>query len=84
MSFLAIDFQHFQKVCGVEDFYKTLEEKPKEALLCVSAAVALHKVPIFNWNARLIFYVSHIIFIVDHETLYIGSRFSIKKVMTNV
>nr|XP_017255384.1 PREDICTED: probable DNA helicase MCM8 isoform X2 [Daucus carota subsp. sativus] len=48
VSFLAIDFQHFQKVCGVEDFYKTLEEKPKEALLCISAAVAMHKVQLFK------------------------------------
>lgn len=40
--FLAIDFQHFQKVCELGEFYATLEEKPKEALLCMSSAV--HKV----------------------------------------
>lgn len=68
MYFLAIDFQHFQKVCGVEDFYKTLEEKPKEALLCVGAAVAEHKVPISKWNAILVFYVSRIRSIFDHQT----------------
>ncbi|KAK9079291.1 hypothetical protein SSX86_000962 [Deinandra increscens subsp. villosa] len=36
---LPLDFQHFRKVCMVEEFYDTLESKPKEALLCMSAAV---------------------------------------------
>ncbi|XP_074349336.1 putative DNA helicase MCM8 isoform X1 [Apium graveolens] len=51
VSFLAIDFQHFQKVCGVEGFYKTLEEKPKEALLCFGAA-AEHKVQHFKGDGK--------------------------------
>ncbi|KAH6802610.1 hypothetical protein C2S51_034056 [Perilla frutescens var. frutescens] len=40
--FLPLDFQHFKKVYDVEEFYLALEKKPKDALLCMSAA--LHKV----------------------------------------
>ncbi|KAH6825683.1 minichromosome maintenance 8 [Perilla frutescens var. hirtella] len=40
--FLPLDFHHFKKVYDVEEFYLALEEKPKDALLCMSAA--LHKV----------------------------------------
>ncbi|XP_071700805.1 probable DNA helicase MCM8 [Rutidosis leptorrhynchoides] len=39
---LPLDFEHFRKGCEIEDFYDMLENKPKEALLCMSAAV--HKV----------------------------------------
>ncbi|QCD97888.1 minichromosome maintenance protein 8 [Vigna unguiculata] len=39
---LSLDFQQFQQICHVEEFYKMLEEKPKIALACMSAAV--HKV----------------------------------------
>ncbi|KAI6698199.1 hypothetical protein NL676_018318 [Syzygium grande] len=44
LSILPLDFQQFRKLCDVELFYELLEEKkkPKEALLCMSAAV--HKV----------------------------------------
>lgn len=44
LSILPLDFQQFRKLCGTELFYELLEEKkrPKEALLCMSAAV--HKV----------------------------------------
>ncbi|KVH90487.1 AAA+ ATPase domain-containing protein, partial [Cynara cardunculus var. scolymus] len=41
---LPLDFQHFRKICMLEEFYDALERKPKEALLCMSAAV--HKVKI--------------------------------------
>lgn len=37
-----MDFQQFQKICGIEEFYFMLEDKPKIALLCASAAI--HKV----------------------------------------
>ncbi|KAG6437372.1 hypothetical protein SASPL_102287 [Salvia splendens] len=40
--FLPLDFQHFKKACNIEEFYVALLEKPKQALLCMSAA--LHKV----------------------------------------
>jgi len=39
---LSLDFQQFQQIYHVEEFYKMLEEKPKIALLCMDAAV--HKV----------------------------------------
>ncbi|XP_056172327.1 probable DNA helicase MCM8 isoform X2 [Syzygium oleosum] len=44
LSILPLDFQQFRKLCDVELFYELLEQKkkPKEALLCMSAAV--HKV----------------------------------------
>ncbi|XP_057983976.1 probable DNA helicase MCM8 [Malania oleifera] len=45
---LPIDYQGFQKICDVEEFYATLEDKPKQALLCMGAAV--HKVLLSNWD----------------------------------
>ncbi|KAL7136597.1 hypothetical protein ABFS83_10G040500 [Erythranthe nasuta] len=42
LFFLPVDFQQFRKVCQLEDFYVALEEKPRDALMCMSAAV--HKV----------------------------------------
>lgn len=71
-------------MCGVEDFYKTLEEKPKEALLCISAAVAMHKVQIYIWDAILFNHVAHVIFIFNHQTSHNGNRFNFSKVMTVV
>ncbi|KAI9122100.1 hypothetical protein K1719_006789 [Acacia pycnantha] len=46
---LSLDFQQFQKMCHIEEFYRMLEEKPKIALLCMSAAV--HKVLIAIWES---------------------------------
>ncbi|KAH7866667.1 hypothetical protein Vadar_023432 [Vaccinium darrowii] len=46
--FLSLDFLQFRKICELEEFYATLEEKPKEALLCMSAAV--HTVLIDKWG----------------------------------
>lgn len=40
--YLSIDFQQFQNIRELEEFYATLEEKPKVALSCMGAAV--HKV----------------------------------------
>ncbi|URD79669.1 ATPase family associated with various cellular activities (AAA) [Musa troglodytarum] len=37
--FLPINMQHFQKACGIDEFYAVLEEAPKEALSCMGAAV---------------------------------------------
>ena len=39
---LPMDFQQFRKICDIEEFYLMLEDKPKIALLCMSAAI--HKV----------------------------------------
>ncbi|MED6206669.1 DNA replication licensing factor mcm8 [Stylosanthes scabra] len=43
---LSVDFQQLKQICHVEEFYAMLEEKPKIALLCMSAAV--HKVLLSN------------------------------------
>lgn len=42
---LSLDFQKFRKICDVELFFETLEEKPRMTLSCMSAAV--HKVQAF-------------------------------------
>nr|XP_043613345.1 probable DNA helicase MCM8 [Erigeron canadensis] len=39
---LPLDFQQFRKVCVIMEFYDALERNPKEAILCMCAAV--HKV----------------------------------------
>ncbi|XP_065617152.1 probable DNA helicase MCM8 isoform X1 [Quercus suber] len=49
---LSIDFQQFRKVCGLEEFYIMLEDKPKAALLCMSAAI--HKVLLNNLEKNMI------------------------------
>ncbi|XVE61753.1 hypothetical protein DITRI_Ditri06bG0065200 [Diplodiscus trichospermus] len=36
---LSLDFQQFRKLCCIEEFYAKLEDKPKIALSCMSAAV---------------------------------------------
>nr|GMD67635.1 probable DNA helicase MCM8 isoform X1 [Ipomoea batatas] len=46
--FLPLDFEHFRRVCDIESFYLTLDDRPKEALLCLSAA--LHKVMFMKWG----------------------------------
>ncbi|KAA8516516.1 hypothetical protein F0562_016978 [Nyssa sinensis] len=49
---LSLDFQQFRKICELQEFYATLEEKPKVAILCMSAAI--HKVLFTIWeNSRL-------------------------------
>lgn len=50
ISFLSLDLQQFRKVCDVEKFYGMLEEKPKDALLCMSAAV--HEVQSYNYGVN--------------------------------
>lgn len=45
---LSLDFLQLQQICHVEEFYKMLTEKPKIALLCMSAAV--HKVLLSKWE----------------------------------
>lgn len=39
--FLSLDLQQFRKICNLHIFYATLQEKPKDALLCLSAAVQM-------------------------------------------
>lgn len=55
LSILLLDFQQFRKLCDVELFYELLEEKkkPKEALLCMSAAVHKVQSEVFNHSLTL-------------------------------
>ncbi|KAK2647711.1 hypothetical protein Ddye_015200 [Dipteronia dyeriana] len=48
---LPLDFQNFRKICDVEVFYATLEDKPRMALSCMSAAV--HKVLLIQSENKL-------------------------------
>ncbi|TKY62184.1 DNA helicase MCM8 [Spatholobus suberectus] len=45
---LSLDFQQFKQICHVKEFYEMLMEKPKIALLCMSATV--HKVLLSKWE----------------------------------
>ncbi|GJU11157.1 probable DNA helicase MCM8 [Tanacetum coccineum] len=50
LHILPLDFHHFKKECVIQEFYDAFERKPKEALLCMSAAV--HKVLYSNSNDK--------------------------------
>ncbi|KAJ4841385.1 DNA replication licensing factor mcm8 [Turnera subulata] len=52
VCFLPIDFQLFKKVCDVDEFYAALEEKPKMALSCMSAAV--HKMVLASLESSML------------------------------
>ncbi|KAL2345025.1 hypothetical protein Fmac_006310 [Flemingia macrophylla] len=45
---LSVDFEQLERKCVAKEFYEMLEEKPKIALLCISAAV--HKVLLSKWK----------------------------------
>lgn len=48
---LSIDFQQFRKICDQHEFYIMLEENPKVALRCMSAAI--HQVMRTKWANNL-------------------------------
>lgn len=48
---LSLNFQEFRKLCDLQCLYANLEEHPKDALLCIGAAI--HKVMPFNEKTRL-------------------------------
>ncbi|CAK9323207.1 unnamed protein product [Citrullus colocynthis] len=48
---LSIDFQQFRKICDEHEFYIMLEENPKVALRCMSAAI--HQVMRTKWANNL-------------------------------
>ncbi|KAL8140722.1 hypothetical protein V2J09_006743 [Rumex salicifolius] len=50
MFYLPLDFQLFRKTCDMECFYMNLEEHPKDALLCMGAAI--HKVMLAHDEKR--------------------------------
>ncbi|XP_057535732.1 probable DNA helicase MCM8 isoform X2 [Amaranthus tricolor] len=49
--FLPLNFQELRKICDVDCFYVNLEEYPKEALLCMGAAI--HKVSPLQGKRKL-------------------------------
>ncbi|GFQ07779.1 probable DNA helicase mcm8 [Phtheirospermum japonicum] len=88
---LPLDFQHFRKVCQIEEFYAALDEKPKDALLCMSAAV--HKVfftkddPMVDGakiNIRLHNYQESLIALKNLKAAYIGRLVSVRGTVTKV
>ncbi|KAF9595458.1 hypothetical protein IFM89_000376 [Coptis chinensis] len=50
---LPLDFQHFQKTCGVNNFYASLDKEPKEALSIM--CVAIHKVMLMKSQENIQF-----------------------------
>ncbi|CAI9098081.1 OLC1v1034660C1 [Oldenlandia corymbosa var. corymbosa] len=50
LCFLSLDFQQFRKICQIKELYEALEEKPKDTLSCISAA--LHKVLFMKSNSK--------------------------------
>ncbi|CAK9164786.1 unnamed protein product [Ilex paraguariensis] len=80
--FLSLDFQQFRKTCELEEFYAALMEKPKDTLLCLSAAV--HKALSTQWesimlencakiNIRLHNYPESMIALKNLKAAYIGN-----------
>ncbi|XP_077216174.1 minichromosome maintenance 8 isoform X2 [Tasmannia lanceolata] len=45
LFFFPVDFQQLKKICEFEEFYAALEVAPKEALLCMGAAVHMALLP---------------------------------------
>lgn len=81
---LSLDFQQFRKFCDVETFYKLLLEgknqeiekgpKPKEALLCMSAAIHMvKKLGDAKINIRLQNYPESTIALKNLKAAYIGN-----------
>ncbi|KAL6507944.1 DNA replication licensing factor mcm8 [Orobanche gracilis] len=89
--FLPLDFEQFRKVCQIEDFYAALDEKPKDALLCMSAA--MHKVFFMKEdqmedsakiNIRLHNYQESLIALKNLKAAYIGRLVSVRGTVTKV
>ncbi|KAG8648488.1 hypothetical protein MANES_08G003200v8 [Manihot esculenta] len=90
--FLPIDFQQFRKMCEVEEFFVTLEEKPKVALSCMGAAV--HKVLLTKWeniledgtkiNIRLHNYPESMIALKNLKAAYIDKLVSVRGTVVKV
>lgn len=83
---LPIDMQQFRKICGVDEFYVILNEEPKEAILCMGAAV--HMVlpmkknnyfleDIEKINIRLYNYPESMITLKNLKAAYIGKLVSV-------
>ncbi|GER28680.1 DNA replication licensing factor MCM8 [Striga asiatica] len=91
LFFLPLDFQQFRNVCDIQEFYAALEERPKDALLCMSAAV--HKVyftkenmaeDYARINIRLHNYQESLIALKNLKAAYIGRLVSVRGTVTKV
>ncbi|KAG6489652.1 hypothetical protein ZIOFF_050928 [Zingiber officinale] len=83
---LPMDLQQLRKLCGVDEFYVILDEEPKEAILCMGAAV--HMVlpmkknnyfleDIEKINIRLYNYPESMITLKNLKAAYIGKLVSV-------
>ncbi|GLT92430.1 hypothetical protein SLE2022_102680 [Rubroshorea leprosula] len=89
---LSVDFQKLRKICNLEEFYAKLEEKPKMALLCMSAAV--HKVLLskgdnnlekgMKINIRLHNYPESMIALKNLKAAYIDKLVSVRGTVVKV
>ncbi|XWS59719.1 hypothetical protein CRYUN_Cryun08bG0146100 [Craigia yunnanensis] len=83
---LSLDFQQFRKLCCIEEFYAKLEDKPKIALSCMSAAV--HQVLLsssdfyleegMKINIRLHNYPESVIVLKNLKAAYIDKLVSVR------
>ncbi|XVF55420.1 hypothetical protein PTKIN_Ptkin06aG0034600 [Pterospermum kingtungense] len=83
---LSLDFQQFRKLCFIEEFYAKLEDKPKIALSCMSAAV--HQVLLsssdlyleegMKINIRLFNYPESMIVLKNLKAAYIDKLVSVR------
>ncbi|KAK1320493.1 hypothetical protein QJS10_CPA03g01306 [Acorus calamus] len=87
--FLTIDIQQLQKTCETEEFYAALEIVPREALLCMGAAV--HKKPKNilleegrKINVRLYNYSESFITLKSLKAAYIGKLVSLRGTVVKV
>ncbi|XP_058110155.1 probable DNA helicase MCM8 isoform X2 [Magnolia sinica] len=91
--FLPVDFQQLQKICEVEEFYAALEVAPKEALLCMGAAVHMALLP--KWkdcqledetriNIRLHNHPESTIALKNLKASYIGRLVSVRGTVVKV
>ncbi|WOL04368.1 putative DNA helicase MCM8 isoform X1 [Canna indica] len=85
--FLPINMQQFQKICGANEFYTILDEAPKEALLCMGAAVHMvlsmkkenyHLEDIEKINIRLYNHPDSLITLKNLKASYIGKLVSVR------
>ncbi|KAJ0983920.1 hypothetical protein J5N97_002276 [Dioscorea zingiberensis] len=93
LFFLQVDIQQFRKVCGVEEFYAALEVAPKEALLCMGAAVhmslliAEKNCPLEDtekMNIRLYNHSDAMITLKNLKAAYIGRLVSVRGTVVKV
>ncbi|XP_068668987.1 probable DNA helicase MCM8 isoform X1 [Aristolochia californica] len=89
--FLPIDFHQFREICNVEEFFAALEVAPKEALLCMGAAV--HKALLRHQkgfpeegkiNIRLHNYPETMIALKSLKAGYIGRLVSVRGTVVKV